>query len=118
MFQYKQVIVLRADLNMTPGKAAAQACHGSLSASEKTKRENISLWRKWIKEGQRKVILKASSEAELRTLDRIARKSKISTALISDMGLTELPLGTVTSLGMGPASSKIIDKITGSLPLY
>lgn len=29
--KYKQVIILRKDLNMSPGKAAAQACHASMA---------------------------------------------------------------------------------------
>ena len=29
--KYKQVIILRKDLDMSPGKAAAQACHASMA---------------------------------------------------------------------------------------
>ena len=69
-------------------------------------------------EGQRKIILKVSSEEALRSKEGEAREAGIPCALISDMGLTELPPGTVTALGIGPAPERVIDRITGSLPLY
>jgi len=118
MFRYKQVIVLRADLNMSCGKAAAQACHASLTASEEAKRRRPSWWRAWMKEGQRKIVLKVNSEDELLEKEKEAKEAGIPSALISDMGLTELPPGTITALGIGPAPEWMIDKVTGSLPLY
>ena len=118
MFRYKQVIVLRSDLNMSCGKAAAQACHASLTSSEEARRTRPSWWRAWMNEGQRKIILKVNSERELLEKEREAKEAGLPCALISDMGLTELPPGTKTALGIGPAPEKVIDKITGSLSLY
>jgi len=117
-FRFKQVIVLREDLNMSCGKAIAQACHASISASEEARRKKPSWWKAWMDEGQRKIILKVKSKHELLEKEKEARNAGIPSALISDMGLTELPPGTVTALGIGPAPEKIIDKIMGSLPLY
>ncbi|MBS7656656.1 peptidyl-tRNA hydrolase Pth2 [Candidatus Bathyarchaeota archaeon] len=115
---YKQAIVLRSDLNMSCGKAAAQACHGAVSASEETKKKHPQWFRNWMQEGQRKVVLKASSKEELHELEEKAKKLGIQTFLVSDMGLTELPPGTITALGIGPAPTSLIDRVTGSLPLY
>jgi len=39
------------------------------------------------------------------------------TYLVVDAGHTEIPAGTKTVLGIGPAPDNIIDKITGDLPL-
>ena len=117
-FRYKQVIILRSDLKMSRGKAAAQACHASLTASEEARRRRPSWWKAWMREGQRKIVLRVDSEDELLEKEREAREAGIPSALISDMGLTELPPGTFTALGIGPAPEWMIDKITGSLPLY
>ena len=54
---------------------------------------------------------------DLFELKEVARKQDLSTALITDAGLTEIPFGTVTVLGIGPAEVIEIDKITGHLKL-
>jgi len=117
-FRYKQVIVLRSDLKMSPGKASAQASHAAVSAAEKTRTTRPSWWRSWMREGQRKIVLEVHSEKELLEIEREAKESELPTALVSDMGLTELEPGTVTALGIGPAPSSMVDKITSNLPLY
>ena len=71
-----------------------------------------------MEEGQRKIVLKTVSEEELLKIERKAQQSNLPTALVSDMGLTELEPGTVTSLGVGPAPSDLLDKITRRIPLY
>jgi PTH2 family peptidyl-tRNA hydrolase len=118
IFGYKQAIILRSDLPMSCGKAAVQACHGAVSASEEAKKQHPLWLRSWIEEGQRKIVLKVDSEAELLELEKKATKLRIPTFLVSDMGLTELPPGTTTALGVGPAPSSLVDKVTGNLPLY
>ena len=103
---------------MSPGKAAAQAGHSAVSAAEKAGKQRSSWLRDWLDEGQRKVVLKVSSEAELLELEKKAKALRIPVSLISDFGLTELPPGTITALGVGPAPSGLVDKVTGNLPLY
>ncbi|MCX8170436.1 MAG: peptidyl-tRNA hydrolase Pth2 [Candidatus Bathyarchaeota archaeon] len=116
--RFKQVILLRSDLKMSPGKAAAQASHAAISSSEEARKTHPSWWKEWIESGQCKIVLRVNSEAELLDLERKAKELGLPTALISDMGLTELKPGTITALGIGPAPSSVIDKVTGSLPLY
>jgi len=111
---YKQVIVIRKDLEMGKGKLACHACHAAVSSVRKVEEETI---KKWEKEGSEKVVLKIDSLKKLRDLYKKAKDSKLPCSLISDAGLTQLEKGTVTCIGIGPAEEKRIDRITGKLKL-
>jgi len=116
-FKYKLVIVIRTDLKMTLGKTAAQAGHAAVSAAEKTRKEHPRWWRSWMEEGQCKIVVKVDSEESLLNVEEEAKASGLPSEIISDMGLTELKPGTKTALGIGPAPSILIDKVTRKLPL-
>ena len=117
-FKYKQVIILRADLKMSPGKAVAQGGHAVFSSVEEARRSHPQWVKKWMTEGQCKVVLRVDSERELLRLRDEVEAMGLPHALIEDRGLTELKPGTVTCLGVGPAPSALVDKITGQLRLY
>ena len=114
VFEWKQCLILRSDLKMSCGKMCAQAAHAALLSFEKT---NTVTRKKWLADGQKKVVLKASGERDLFELKSIAEAVGIAAALVQDAGLTEIPPGTVTALGIGPAKSEDMDRITGSLSL-
>ncbi len=116
-FTYKQVIVVRADLKMSKGKLAAQAGHAAVSAAEEARKLHPTWWKAWLYEGQCKIAVKVTTEKELIKLQDDAKDFGLSCALICDRGLTELPPETVTCLGIGPAPSEKVDKITGKLTL-
>lgn len=116
-FRYKQVIAFRSDLKMSKGKIAAQAGHAAVSAAEEARKRNKDWLNEWVKEGQCKVVVKVKNEKELLTLEKQAKELALPCALIIDRGLTEIPPGTTTCLGIGPAPAEKIDKLTGKLPL-
>ncbi|NVM52801.1 MAG: peptidyl-tRNA hydrolase [Candidatus Helarchaeota archaeon] len=119
MFKYKQVLVIRKDLGMTCGKISAQVAHAAIALYEGAKKNRkYKKWlNKWINEGQKKVVVKAHNEKELFNLYDKAKKFDIPTVLIQDRGLTEIPPGSYTCLGIGPAPEIEIDKVTKNLPL-
>jgi PTH2 family peptidyl-tRNA hydrolase len=116
-FEYKQVIVFRSELRMGKGKIAAQAGHAAVSAAEEARKRHRSWWEAWLYEGQRKIAVKVKSEKELLELEEQAKELALPNALIVDRGLTQIPEGTVTCLGIGPAPTEKIDRLTGKLPL-
>ena len=116
-FEYKQVIVFRADLKLSKGKLAAQAGHAAVSAAQETYKRHRSWWEAWLFEGQRKVAVKVKDEKELLELEEQAKELGLPNALIVDRGLTEIPPDTVTCLGIGPAPAEKVDRLTGKLPL-
>ncbi|UUX91873.1 peptidyl-tRNA hydrolase Pth2 [Methanoplanus endosymbiosus] len=114
VFAWKQCLIIRSDVKMSCGKKCAQLAHAAVIAYEKA--DKITK-KKWYDEGMKKVALKATSQRQLYELKTIAEEAGISAAIITDAGMTEIPPGTVTALGLGPAKSEDLDKITGDLSL-
>ena len=114
-FEYKMAIVTRSDLNLSTGKLAVQVAHAAVVCAFDTKKINSKWYNKWQKEGAKKVVLKVDNEKDFPPLKKKAEELKISAHIISDAGLTEIPEGTKTVLGIGPAPSNIIDQVTGDL---
>lgn len=110
----KQVIVIRRDLKMSPGKLAAQVAHASVSATV----HNPGLltgW--WLEQGMAKIVAKCESEDELFQLYNKAKELDIITEIICDAGKTEFKEPTYTCVAIGPDYDELVDKITGELKL-
>jgi len=115
MTEYKQCIVTRDDLKLSKGKLAVQVAHAAVTASDFSNKKDRAAW---IKDGQKKVVLKTSTLTDLFLLKEQARREGLPTALITDAGLTQIPPGTITVLGIGPGPVDMIDKIVGKLKLF
>lgn len=112
--ELKQAIVLRTDLEMGKGKLCAQAAHASLSAYKKCPPK---IRDEWEHSGMKKIVLKVNSESELFKYFEECVRSGIPCSLIQDAGLTQIPSGSPTCFGAGPADEKELDKILGKLKL-
>ncbi|MCX8163368.1 MAG: peptidyl-tRNA hydrolase Pth2 [Candidatus Micrarchaeota archaeon] len=113
----KQSIVLRTDLKMGKGKIAAQVAHASvlgyIAAAEKDKK----LAKMWIEQGMPKIVLKVKDLNELLELYKKAQENNLICVLVKDAGKTQIEPNTLTTLAIGPAAAKEIDKLTKSLKL-
>jgi PTH2 family peptidyl-tRNA hydrolase len=111
------VLVVRGELRMTAGKAAVQVAHAAVLLTQEAAKRAPEALRAWSATGQKKIALFAATLGELETLAHEARAKGILWVLVEDAGFTEVPPGTKTVLGLGPAPSSQLDPITGSLPL-
>lgn len=127
---YKQVIVIRKDLNMRKGKMIAQGAHASIGALLKKAETVISgrgvfmtgipmdlATNTWFNTGSKKIVVSVDSEQELLDLETKAKKMGLLTYLVTDSGLTEFQGPTITALAIGPDLSEKIDEVTGKLKL-
>jgi len=116
--ELKQCIVVREDLKLSAGKLAVQVAHAAVMAVERAEKSDKSTVSDWKSEGQKKVVLKVPGVSDLFRLREDAERAGIPSAIVADAGLTEIPPGTITALGLGPAPNKQLDKITGKLKLF
>ena len=116
--QYKMVIVVRKDLNMSIGKTSAQVAHAALGAyklSLKNSSDKVANWENFS--GQAKIVLGVGNEKELLEIKEKADKNGLITCLIHDAGRTEVSPNTATCCAIGPDTIQKIDEITGKLKL-
>ena len=129
----KQVIVVRKDLKMPPGKLAAQVAHASmaviLNAMTKSTDGNGVKYTlscvsgdpidSWISGSFTKVVVGVESEQELERLYQLGIESRTPCSRIVDEGRTTFNgIPTLTCCAFGPAPASVLDAITGNLKLY
>jgi PTH2 family peptidyl-tRNA hydrolase len=115
--EYKLVVVVRTDLGLTKGKLAVQVAHASVNCAMQASRSKRSVYDEWYRQGQRKIVAKVPGLRELHDLKSMAEAKGLITSLVTDAGLTQVPPGTTTCLGIGPAEAKDVDPLTGHLGL-
>ncbi|CAL4068265.1 unnamed protein product, partial [Meganyctiphanes norvegica] len=116
--EYKLVLVVRSDLKMGKGKAAAQCSHATLKAYKQMMKYDKRGLRTWETNGQPKVVLKIEDENSMLDLASLARDAGLTVSLIQDAGRTQVEPGSRTVLGVGPGPKDLIDSVTGHLKLY
>lgn len=116
MSNYRQIIVMRNDLNMRKGKMVAQGAHASLKVTlENLDSPNVKAW---LADSFTKIALRVESEQELKDIYNSAKAAGIICSIILDAGKTEFAgVPTLTCCAIGPATKDEIDKITGHLRL-
>lgn len=102
---------------MGRGKIAVQCSHAAVSAAEEAREKYPDWYETWRAEGQAKIALKVKEASFLLELERKAHALRIPAFLVRDSGLTQVPPGTITCLGIGPAPSGTLDTLTRRLPL-
>lgn len=114
---YKMVLVVRGELRLTPGKAAVQVAHAAVMLVLRQQTRRSAMLDHWLEQGQKKIAVVSPSLDDMIERQGRATRAGIPSAWVDDAGFTEVPPGTRTCLGLGPASEGDLDKITGDLPL-
>eukprot|EP00090_Calanus_glacialis_P014178 TRINITY_DN2288_c0_g1_i1.p1 TRINITY_DN2288_c0_g1~~TRINITY_DN2288_c0_g1_i1.p1 ORF type:complete len:180 (-),score=67.78 TRINITY_DN2288_c0_g1_i1:67-606(-) len=114
----KMVLVVRTDVGMGKGKAAAQCAHAAVMCYKKALREAPEMLARWEGCGVTKVCVKVDSEESLLALASHAKEAGVVFGVVRDAGRTQVDAGTMTVLGIGPAPVEVVQQITGHLKLY
>ncbi|KAF9133400.1 hypothetical protein BGW39_009823 [Mortierella sp. 14UC] len=116
--EYKMVLIIRTDLNMGKGKAAAQCCHATLANYKELNKKSPKTLARWEYFGQAKVTLKVDNEEDMLLLQAQAMSIGLAAHSIRDAGRTQIAAGSRTVLAIGPGPISVVNSITGKLKLY
>lgn len=144
---YKQIIIARKDLDLSPGKLSGQVSHASMAFLTNMLKEHVlhaageykvesftmekGLYENWINDIFTKVVLKAKNKNQLLKAVKMAEDLGMEEGkdffLIKDCCLTELTpeeidengVGrTLTCIGFRPMEETVIDQIGRKYQLY
>lgn len=119
----RMALIVRTDLKMTKGKAAAQCAHAALGCyrlmlQEGAASHNPQMLQRWERTGQAKITLQVPSKEDMDLLFAMAISMNVNSYIVHDAGRTQIEAGSATVLGLGPAPKMVLDQITGDLKLY
>ena len=108
-----------ADDDLCSGKIAAQCGHATLACYKRFLRNEPKspVLRRWERQGQAKVALKAETAEQMELLQAKALSLGLVAEVITDAGRTQIEAGSQTVLGIGPAPVSIVNQVTGDLKL-
>lgn len=113
----KMALVVRGDLKMTKGKTGAQCAHAAIMCFENASKRQSELLNAWLSLGQPKIVLRVNSLKEMEEIVKLANDRNVINGLVRDAGRTQLAVGTITVLGLGPDTVTNIDGLVKHLKL-
>lgn len=121
--EVRMTLVVRHDLKMGKGKAAAQCLHATLGlykaiTNENSPAYNPEMVQRWEYNGQAKITLQCPDQEAMDILLAQAVLVGVNAHVVHDAGRTQIAAGSATVLGLGPAPKSVLDEITGELKLY
>lgn len=137
----KQIIVVRRDLNMPPGKLAAQVAHaGGLWLQRRLRLGDVvtpqhegeivvapyiytaelsEAEHDWLSDNYTKVVVEVPDEATMHALKVQASEADLTVHVVRDLGRTVFKgVRTATCLAVGPDTAEKLDPLFRHLPLY
>lgn len=107
-------VILNGELNMSPGKACAQAVHAAMMQSANAHGNFLSDYRRTV------VVLEANNAEQIKNLYEYLDDAEIEADYYIDEGVNEVDAYSVTALVAGPIEFDDIErrKIFADLPLF
>jgi len=116
--QLSMALLVRNDLEMTPGKVAVQCAHAAVDCSLQARKIIPQIFEMWRNTGSRKICLVALDEEDILYWKEKCNEVGLVHSLVRDAGRTEVPSETITVLGVGPAHKTSLDDLFSNLDLY
>ncbi len=116
-FQYKMIIAIPKEIKLTKGLMAVHVSHVAVKTVEDAKKKNLKWVRSWFSEGQKKVTVQVPTIEELTALFHKAQNLGLPCTMVKESKKGNLPEGTITALGIGPAPNSKVSPITSDLKL-
>jgi PTH2 family peptidyl-tRNA hydrolase len=116
--QLSMALLVRNDLEMTPGKVAVQCAHAAVDCSLQARKIIPQIFEMWRNTGSRKICLAALDEEDILYWKEKCNEVGLVHSLVRDAGRTEVPSETITVLGVGPAHKTSLDDLFSNLDLY
>ena len=114
--ELKMVLCVNGDLGMSKGKIAAQVGHAVLGLWLAACGGTNTNWLPWARAWNSRAAAKITLKIEAKDLDAVAAAAEaagLPCTVIVDAGRTEIPSGSRTVVGIGPAPKELIDAVTG-----
>lgn len=113
----KLALIVRSDLRLTKGKAAAQCAHAAVICYEQAAKSQPEILRLWLSSGQPKIVLRIEDLDGLEAIRDSAKSAGLTVGCVRDAGRTQVAAGTVTVLGVGPGYEDKVDSVVSHLKL-
>ena len=114
--ELKMVLCVVHDLGMSKGKIAAQVGHAVLGCWLAACAGPSAQWLAWARAWHFRAAAKITLKLDAADLDAVAAAAAaagLPHIVIEDAGRTEIPAGSRTVVGIGPAPRELIDAVTG-----
>lgn len=103
--------VVNSELNMSPGKVTAQVGHVATIIAVEYSNNRNDYFDNWYEKDQKKIVLKGKQKDLEKLIDA-------GFYYIKDNGLTEIPCGSLTVVGLPPMPRSEAQKYVKKLQLY
>jgi peptidyl-tRNA hydrolase, PTH2 family len=103
-----QYFIVNKEIHMSKGKTAAQVAHVATMITLEC--HETTFFKEWFADSQKKIVLEGKEKDLLKLIE-------LGFYSIRDNGLTEIPAGTLTCVGLPPMPKNIAKKYVKRLQL-